>query len=86
MRARADFILRDLGSQHLLVPTGAATREFHGFVRLNGSGAYLWGLLREPRSADDPASALVGRFGVGEEQAREDVGAFLAQVADFLDE
>lgn len=86
VRARKDFILRDLGSQHLVVPTGAATREFHGFVRLNDSGAYLWGLLGERRTEDELARALVERYGIGEGQAREDVAAFLRQVADFLDE
>ena len=85
MRTKHDYLLRDVGSQHLVVPVGEATRSFRGFVRLNDTGAYLWGLMAQDVTTEDLVQALVRRYGVDETRARGDVGAFLGQVADFVD-
>lgn len=85
MKVKPNYMLRDLGSQHLVVPVGVASRDFHGFVRLNASGAFLWGLMQEPQTPEELALALVEKYGITKEQAGTDVAAFLDQVADFID-
>ena len=85
MRVKTNYLLRDVGDQHLVGPVGEETRSFHGFVRLNDTGAYLWGLLRQDMTPEGLAQALAQRNGVDETRAREDVDAFLSQVSRFLD-
>ncbi|MCI1997040.1 MAG: PqqD family protein [Olsenella sp.] len=85
MRVKHNYLLRDVGDQHLVVPVGEETRSFHGFVRLNDTGAYLWGLLGQDMTAEELSQALERRYGVDGARASKDVDAFLAQVSRFLD-
>lgn len=47
------------------------------YFRLNGTGTFLWELLREPDSEDQMVQALMGRYDVDEARAQEDVRAFV---------
>ena len=47
------------------------------YLRLNATGAALWELLAEPRSAGDLARALAERHGLDDATASRDAGAFL---------
>lgn len=47
------------------------------YLRLNATGAALWELLAEPRSAGDLAGALAARHGLPGERAHADAAAFL---------
>ncbi len=66
MRVKHDYLLRDMGDQRLVIPVGEETRSFRGFVRLNDTGAYLWGLLEQDMTREDLAQALTRRWGVDE--------------------
>jgi hypothetical protein len=50
------------------------------YLKLNGSARFLWELLTEPRTADELASSLVGRYGIADDCATEDVAAFVDQL------
>jgi len=62
------------GSAMLLVPEGALV--------LNAPAAVTLELIDGARSVGDIASAIVERFDVTEERAREDVCALLQRLAD----
>lgn len=47
------------------------------YFRLNGSGTFLWELLREPLSEDQMVEALMGHYDVDEARAQKDVRAFV---------
>jgi hypothetical protein len=47
------------------------------YSRLNGSGTFLWELLRESFSEDDMVDALMRRYDVDGARAQEDVRAFV---------
>ncbi|WP_432477642.1 PqqD family protein [Nocardioides sp. GXQ0305] len=50
---------------------------------LEGVAAVIWRLLEEPRSEESVVSALLDTYADAEaEQVRQDVPAFLAQLAD----
>jgi len=50
---------------------------------VNAAGVELWGALAEPRTVDELAEHLVTTFeGVGIDQARDDVRAFLDEIPD----
>ena len=47
------------------------------YLRLNSSGAALWALLAEPRTAAELAADLAERFGLDAATAERDAEAFL---------
>jgi Coenzyme PQQ synthesis protein D (PqqD) len=49
-------------------------------VRLNASGAWLWGRLEEPLRTDELARGLAQEFGIDEERALDDVLAFAREL------
>jgi hypothetical protein len=55
----------------------------HGtYVRLNGTGAFLWEALAEPVEEAALARALADRHGIDEARAGADVGAFVARLRE----
>lgn len=80
MRIKEGFILRQMGNQYVAVAVGAASKEFNGLVRLNGSGAFLWECLGEDRTKDQLIYALMERYQIGEEEAAPGVDAFLTEI------
>lgn len=47
------------------------------YFKLNGSGAFLWDLLREPITQEDLVHALVSTYAIDEDEALADVRAFV---------
>jgi len=47
------------------------------YFKLNGTGALLWDLLREPTSQQDLVEALMSKYGIDEDRATSDVDAFI---------
>lgn len=47
------------------------------YFKVNGTGALLWDLLREPTTRQDLVAALVSRYGIDEGRAASDVDAFI---------
>ena len=57
-------------------------------VRLNGTGAFLWGQLAVYTAEEELVQALLAEYAVDEGTARADAAAFLGKLrdADLLDE
>ncbi len=83
MKRKADFILQNVGGEHLLVPLGAQVMDMNGIITLNATGACVWELLEQERTAAELAAAVAARFDVAPERARADVDAFLAQIGEM---
>lgn len=88
MKIKDGFIMNKVGSQHVVVPVGETSMERHCMVRLNGTGAFLWGRLAADTAEEELAQALLAEYAVDEGTARTDVAAFLGKLrdADLLDE
>lgn len=50
------------------------------YIRINHTGARLWGLLERGASTRVLADSLIEEFGVSREGARADVGSFLTSL------
>lgn len=88
MRIKDGFIVNKVGSQHVVVPVGEASVKRHCMVRLNGTGAFLWGKLAVDATEEALVQALLTEYAVDEGTARADVATFLGKLrdADLLDE
>ncbi len=80
MKLKSGFILHAVGGEYIVVPVGARTKDFHGMIRLNGTGAFLWEHMTDGFTADTLVAALLEQYEVSEEQAAAAVESFLSTV------
>ncbi len=70
MRKKSDFVLHFVDGEGVVVPVGERTREFHGMIRLNESGSYLWEHAMDGEfSVESLGHVLMERYEVSEETA-----------------
>lgn len=82
MKIKENFMLRKVADCYVVVPIGAAVADFNGMINLNEAGAFLWQLLENDTTEDDVVAAMLERYEVDEEVARNDVKKFIAQLND----
>ncbi len=76
MQIKKDFTIQKVGGSYVAVAVGETSKNFHGMVRLNETGAFLWKLLSEKDcSEEDLVEALLGEYDVSREIAAHDVHA-----------
>ena len=83
MQINKDFTIQKVGSAYVAVPVGKTSQEFHGMVRLNETGAFLWKLMAEKDvSEDELVDALLKEYDVAREIAAADVHAIVEVLAE----
>ena len=80
MKRSSSFLLQNVAGTVVVVPVGEATAKFPGMMRLNETGAYLWGLLEQEQTVDSLTQALMAQYEIDEETAQRDVEAFLEKL------
>jgi len=89
MKIKSGFVLEEVGGSYLACATGALASGFSGLVRMNQTGAFLWGLLSESdMTRDELLSAMTKEYDVSAEIALRDIDAFVAKLREngILDE
>lgn len=87
MKVKPGFILRKVGKQYVVVATGAASKSFHGMIRLDETGAWAFELLQKGITEQALFSALVERYAANEAQLHTELKAYLDKLkeADVLE-
>jgi hypothetical protein len=80
MIRNSDFIKRKIGTQFVIVATGAATKAFNGMISVNGTGSVIWDKLEADLSLDELADAIVAEYEVTREIAMADATAFVEKL------
>ena len=75
-----DFLLQEVAGSQVLVPVGAATRDFAGIVTLNAAGVKLWHALQTEQSEESLAKVLTDHYAVSDAQAMADIEKFLQKL------
>lgn len=73
MRLKDDFILHNTGEDFVIIATGEATKNFNGIIKLNNMGGEIVGLLTTDISEEEIVKAIVEKYEVECEIAREDI-------------
>ena len=74
MRIKKDFTIQKVGGSWIAVAVGETSKTFHGMVRLNETGAFLWKKMTETdRTVDELVDALLAEYEVDRETATRDV-------------
>ena len=82
MKIKAGFVVRQVGGENVVVPVGAMSKQFHGMINLNETGAFLWNFYTENHTVDEGVSALLAEYDVEEEIARADVETFVKTILE----
>lgn len=74
MQINKDFTIQKVGASFVAVPVGETSKTFHGMIRLNETGAFLWKQMAEKDCTEaDLVDALLGEYDVAREIAERDV-------------
>ncbi len=74
MQINQDFTIQKVGSSYVAVPVGETSKTFHGMVRLNETGAFLWKrMAAAPATEEALVEALLAEYDVSRETAERDV-------------
>ena len=77
MKIKKGFVIREVGGETVVVPVGAMSKQFHGMINLNETGAFLWRYFQEEHTLEEGIAALLGEYEVDEELAKADVERFM---------
>lgn len=80
MKVTADFVLRQIADEYLLIPVGQAALQISGMISLTESGYLLYQHLQSGCSREDLIELLLGSYDVTPQQASADVDAFLEKL------
>ncbi len=74
MRINQDFTIQKVGGSYMAVAVGETSKNFHGMVRLNETGAFLWNKMTEQDcSEEDLVNMLLEEYEIDRETAAKDV-------------
>lgn len=76
-------MLRKIAGETLLIPVEEAVKEYNGIFTLSPTAALIFQTVSEGGDEQDAVNALCGEFDVSPEEARADVQAFLASLAQY---
>ena len=66
-----------MGGENIVVPVGEMSKSFHGMIKLNETGTFLWNYFLEEHSEKDAVASLCAEYEVAEDVARRDVKRFI---------
>lgn len=58
IKIKEGFLLRKVAGDHVVVPVGEAGKVFHGMIRLNDTGAFLWEQCRKETTKEQVLQAM----------------------------
>ena len=82
MKIKEGFVMRKVGGSFVAVPVLARAKEFNGQIRMNETGAFLFGKLASERSAEELTALLAAEYGLDTDEAEADVRDFLKTLED----
>ena len=83
MQINKDFTIQKVGTSYVAGPVGETSKTFHGMVRLNETGAFLWKQMSGKDCTEaDLVDALLGEYDVAREIAERDVHRVVEQLKE----
>ena len=83
MKIKNGFVIRKVGGERVVVPVGEMSKTFHGMVRLNETGAFLWKKLSEADiTLDELVDAMLKEYEVDRETAAQDAARLVEQFSE----
>ena len=83
MQIKENFILRNIGDEHMVMPTGENIARFGGAVVLSDTAAFIFEQLKQPTSREDLLTLLLSEFDVDAETAAQDLDELLTKFKEM---
>lgn len=80
MKIKSGFVVRKVGGESVVVPVGEMSKQFHGMINLNETGAFLWEFYTVEHTIEEGVNALLGEYDVEKEVAQADVETFVKTI------
>ena len=78
MKINRDFTIQKVGASYVAVAVGETSKKFHGMIRLNETGAFLWNQMTERDCTEEElVEALLAEYDIDRETATTDVKRML---------
>ncbi len=81
-RVRSGFILREVAGEYLAISV-SNTENPSQLIVLNSVSAAIWQSLQTEKNIDEIVREITSEFSVSENEAREDVTAFIGQLKEL---
>ena len=80
MKIKNGFVVREVGGENVVVPVGEMSKNFHGMINLNETGAFLWKFFSQEHTVDEAVAALCAEYEAEESVVRADVERFVQTI------
>ncbi len=83
MKIKSGFVLEPVGGAYIAIAVGAEAVNSNALIRMNGTGAFLWGLLSEGEHTEQSLlAAMLDEYDVSAEIAARDISGFVKKLSD----
>lgn len=83
MKIKKDFTIQQVGGAFIAVAVGETSRTFHGMIRLNETGAFLWKKMAERDCTEEELTdAILGEYEIDRETAAADVHRIVSALVE----
>ena len=82
IKLKENYILQNIGDEHILVPTGTEVVNLNGILVMNDTAVFLWEQLSEEKSFVELKDALMKKFDVDEATASNDLNKFTTDLTE----
>lgn len=83
MKIKKEFVLRNIGGDLLLVPTGKTALDLNGMITLNEVGGEIWNMLPEVTCEEEIVQRILTEYDADPEEVRKDVAEFLEKFREL---
>ena len=83
MKIKKEFVLRNIGGDLLLVPTGKTALDLNGMITLNEVGGDIWNMLPEVSGEEEIAERILAQYDADPEEVRKDMSDFLEKFREL---
>ncbi len=82
MKIKEGFVIRKVMGNNVVIATGAASKNFHGMVKLNDTAQEIWGYLANGLDIDAMCKEMLEKYDVDEALLRADIEKTIKTLAE----
>lgn len=83
MKLKYNFVTNKVADRIVAVAVGEDAEKFSGFIKMNGTGAYIFNMLKNDVTEDEIVASMGKEYeGVSPEELRETVREFIGRLKE----
>lgn len=82
MKIKDGFVLRRILDDAVVIANGDASKNFHGMIKLNDSGADVWEWISQGLSENEVAEKLAQKYEIDSEKALADTQKMIKKMTE----